>query len=328
MRNFVKAVVAVGILGGISMGVIGASDAAVGRSFASGRYELALDGVNAGFATAIAGGGAYADVISEKVGPDKVVHKHLAGVKYEEITLSAGTGMSPAFYGWIKDSMAGKHTRKNGAVIALDYDGKHVSSLNFSNGLISEIGFPALDATSKDPARLHVTFAPESTRRVAGSGGVVTTHETHQNAKRWLASNFRLRIDGFDVTRVNKIEAFTLKQKIIESSVGEQRDYQKEPTNIETPNLVITLPESHADAFYKWHEDFVIKGNNGQDKEKNGSLEYMAPNLASTYFTLNFKNIGISRIEAVDGSGDSIRRVKVTLYVEQASFDFSKDTGF
>ncbi len=329
MRNFVRAVVAVGILGGISMGAVGASDAAVGRTFASGKYELALDGVNAGFATAIAGGSAYSDVVTEKVGADHIARKHIAGVKYEDITLNAGTGMSPAFYNWVKESFSPKHSRKNGSVIVMDYDGKQSSALNFFNGLVTEIGMPALDGASKDPARIHVTFAPEYTRRIAGNGGVVASHETHQNAKKWLANGFRLKIDNLDVTRVSKIEALTIRQSVSANPVGEQRDYQKEPGNLEVPNLVITFPEAYAKAFYDWHEDFIIKGNNGQDKEKNGSLEYLSPS-GGTYFTLTFKNIGISRLETVDpGAGaEGVRKVKATLYVEQMSFDYTKESTF
>ena len=39
---------------------------------------------------------------------------------------------------------------------------------------------------------------------------------------------------------------------------------------------------------YKWHEDFVIKGNNGEDKEKGGTLEYLTADLKDVLFTLTF----------------------------------------
>ena len=64
---------------------------------------------------------------------------------------------------------------------------------------------------------------------------------------------------------MNKIEALVVKQKVIENGVGEQRDYEKVPGSVDIPNLVITLSESHAQEFYRWHEDFVIKGNNDQN---------------------------------------------------------------
>ena len=56
------------------------------------------------------------------------------------------------------------------------------------------------------------------------------------------ASNFRLRFtndSSFDtvLAKVNKIEALTVKQKVVENAIGELRDYQQEPA-IRFPNLV------------------------------------------------------------------------------------------
>ena len=109
-----------------------------------------------------------------------------------------------------------------------------------------------------------------------------------------------------------------------ENAVGEMRDYEKEPASIEFPNLVITFPESHADEFYKWHEDFVIKGNNGQDKEKGGSLEYLTPNLTDTLFTLTFHNLGVFKLtpEKVEAGNEQIRRLKAEMYCEKIDFAY------
>ena len=102
--------------------------------------------------------------------------------------------------------------------------------------------------------------------------------------KRGSPPNFRLKLDGLDTAcaRVNKIEALTIKQKVVEDPVGEHRDYQKVPASIEYPNLVVTFSEAFADDVYKWHEDFVINGNNAQDKEKGGSLEFLSPDLKTS----------------------------------------------
>ena len=116
-----------------------------------------------------------------------------------------------------------------------------------------------------------------------------------------------------------------MKQKVTENAIGEQRDYQKEPTSVEIPNLVITLAESHADEFYRWHEDFVIKGNNGEDREKGGTLEYLTPNLQEVLFTLHFYHLGVFKVspDKVEASAEPIRRLKVEMYCEDIKFDFS-----
>jgi len=300
-----------------------------GRAYAAGKYAIEVDGVNAGWLHSTEGGDATADVTVEKLGVDHVAKKHISNVKYEDIKMVFGTGMSKAFYNWMKDSFDHKYSRKNGALIAANYNFKEMSRLTFSNALISEIGLPALDAASKDAAKMSMTIQPEITRRTttAGGGPPMAGAINPKVQKQWLPANFQLSIDGHPepCSKVNKVEAITIKQKNILHEVGQERDYQREPASIEFPNLVITFPESHADSMYKWHEDFVIKGNCGDDKELNGSLIFKSTNFADL-FTVTFKHLGIFKltVDKVESHAESIRRVKAEMYCEEMSFDYKE----
>jgi phage tail-like protein len=294
------------------------------RGYTAGRFAMDLGGSFAGWISSIEGGHATSDVVVEKLGADMIQHKHLAGVKYEDISVSCGTSMSKAFYTWIQASLDRKHTRNHGAIITADYNQKEVGRLNFFEALITEVGFPALDAASKDAAKMTVKIAPETTRTVAKVGNDVQAPVGKGEQKKWLPSNFRLKIDNLEKAcpKVNKIEALTIKQKVVEDPCGEQRDFQKVPASIEYPNLVITCAESHADELYAWHEDFVINGNNSQDKEKGGTLEYLSANLKDVLFTLTFSGLGIFKLtpEKVEAGSESVRRVKAEMYCEQITF--------
>jgi phage tail-like protein len=301
------------------------------RGYVAGKYGVELDGIMAGWVWSAEGGHATSDVIVEKLGPDHIQKKHIAGVKYEDISVSCGTGMSRAFYEWIKASFDHKYARKSGAIIAADYDYNEYSRLTFFNGLITEIGFPALDASSKDAAKMSIKFAPEYTRTTTTQGGGPSVAGGKysidaKTQKKWTPANFRLRIDGLEdsCTRVNKIEAITLKQKVVENPVGELRDYEKEPAVLEVPNLVVTFPESHSKPFYDWHENFVIKGNNGDDQEKGGTLEFLTPNLSEVLFTITFSHLGIFKLtpEKVESGSENIRRLKAEMYCEDMKFDY------
>jgi phage tail-like protein len=299
-----------------------------GRAYIAGKYGIELDGIKAGWVWSVEGGHATSEVVQEKVGSDHIIKKHLAGVKYEDISVQCGTGMSKAFYQWMKDSFEHKYSRKNGAIIAADYNYKEHSRMTFTNALMTEVGFPALDAASKDAAKMTIKFAPEITRTTQRVGSSISGQFENKQAvqKKWLPANFRIRIDGLDkgCSRVNKIEAIVVKQKVTEHAIGEGRDYEKEPANVEIPNLVLTMPESHADEFYKWHESFVIQGNNGDDAEKGGTLEYLTPNLKEVLFTLTFQHLGIFKLtpEKVEGGSEQLRRVKAEMYCEDMKFDF------
>lgn len=296
------------------------------------KIALELEGVMAGWLQSAEGGQATADIVIEKVGTDGVARKHLAGVKYEDITVNCGAGMSKAFYQWIQDSFDQKHTRKNGAIKAVDYDYNVRSVQEFTDAILSEVTFPALDAGSKDAAKMTIKFAPEITRTKAGSGKIDAKFADTKHQKLWSPANFRLTIDGLDAacSKVNKIEALTIKQKIVEHAVGEGLTVDQEPASLEFPNLKISLPEAYAEQFADWHEDFVIKGNNGQDKEKTGALEYLDPTQTKVLLAISIHNLGIFKYEPdalSENNSDKIRHVKAEMYCEEIRFSPPKSTG-
>jgi len=293
-----------------------------GRGYVAGKYGLDIGGSMAGWVWSAEGGHATSDVVSEKLGPDHTIRKHIAGVKYEDVSIQCGTGMSRKFYEWLNASFQHKYQRNDGAIIAADYNYKEHSRLTFFRGLITECGFPAMDAASKDACKMSIKISPESTKQTfTQGGGQAIAGPTDVKQKKWMPSNFRLSIDGLSdaCKKVNKIEALTLKQKVVENPVGELRSYEKEPASLEIPNLVITFPESHAQEFYAWHQSFVIDGKNSDGDEKNGSLEYLTPDLKETLFTINFTHLGIFKLtpEKVESGSENIRRVKAEMYCEE-----------
>src|SRR5262245_21625162 len=87
------------------------------RQAAEGRLLLELGGVTTAVDEA-EGGEAYSDVVSEKLGPDHVVHKHLSGVKFADITVSYPLGEQTKL---VQDFLSNRSGRANGAVIATDF---------------------------------------------------------------------------------------------------------------------------------------------------------------------------------------------------------------
>jgi T4-like virus tail tube protein gp19 len=298
---------------------------AAAQSYATGHSALELNGVHAGFLNAAKGGEAYGDVIEETVGPDLVVRKHIAGVRYSDIEIACGAGMTNDAYTWIADMLAHKVPRKSGAVVALDYAGTERRRLAFTHALITEVGFPALDAASKDAAHIAVKITPEQTQRAPGSGArtSVSLAKGTQKQKQWLRSNFRLTIDGLDCTRVNRIESLVVRQGVAEGPVGEQRTYVQEPSAIDIGDLVVTVAESHAQDWYAWHHDFVVQGNQGPPFERNGKLQFLAPNLQDVVFELAFKGLGIHRLAAErqrEAAAQEISQVRASMYCEELTF--------
>jgi phage tail-like protein len=292
------------------------------RGFVSGTFALRLDGTDAGWLKDTEGGSAVADVIEVKQGTQTFAQKHIGQPKYEDITVQAGFSMSKAFYDWIAASWKMNFARKDGSVVAADFNREAMQERQFYNALITETGIPACDGSSKEPGYLALKFGPEFTRTMKANGKVSGLNSTTQ--KLWLPSNFKLEIDGLDCTRVNKIDAFTIKQTVVTSVIGDGRDFQKEPTAVEFPNLKITFASTSGASWMKWYDDFVIKGNSSDSDEKNGRLLFLTPNLQSALAEIRFFNMGIFAL--FDGVFDPVdepsARMRAELYVERMEFNY------
>ena len=292
------------------------------RSYSAENFLLNLDGVKCGFIKSVDGGGISAEVVQEQSGNNYFVRKHIAQVKYEDLSLQMGLALDKSVYDWIAASWMGSYSRKDVDILVADYAMQTKSEREFFNALITEVTIPAMDASSKESGFITLKLAPEYSRSKKASGKL-TGNLSKVAQKLWLASNFKLQVDGLDCTHVSKVDAFSVKQTITTAAVGEMRDYQKLPGKIDFPNLSITLAESHAQSWIDWHEDFVIKGNCGQDQEKNGSLTFLTPNLKELAH-INFFNLGIFRLapDKNQGQAEVISKIVAELYCERMEFVF------
>ncbi len=312
---------ALGVILVLSGSAFGAKD---NRSYVAGRYFLTLDGVRVGPIKSVQGGDVTADVIYEAVGPDHIVRKHVGKPKYEDFEIQVGLSMGKPLYEWIRQSWSLNYRRMKGSITAMDFKYQPLSEQEFVEALLTETTIPAADAASKEPGYLTLKFSPEYTRSGKPSGKSDPGAAAKEQQKTFLPANFRLEIDGLNCKGVSRVESFTVKQTAVQGAVGEARDVAKEPGKLEFPNLKITLLEKGAESWLAWHENFVIKGNNSQDKEKSGSLTFLSPNLKEELLTIRFSNMGIFRLkpEKTEASSEASKHLVAELYVEKMDFEY------
>ena len=274
------------------------------RRYAASRYVLEIGSTFAGVLLAADGGDAYADVINEAANATGVVQKHLGPVRYSDLTLVFDAGMTDEFFKLVTEFLNRRVNRINGAVRVLDADRREQVRAEFTKALVTEFSLPALDAADRERGQMTLRLVPEKVTRRKGSGQVVQIPVTPQ--KTWIISNFRLRIDGLDCTRVRHIERLTF----LRPTAG--------PLSV--PDLVVTLSEASAADWRNWHEAFVVGGNNGPAQEKSATLELLTPNMASVLMTLTFTGLGIYRLQpVVTTNGEAISGVRAWLYCEKAA---------
>jgi hypothetical protein len=290
-----------------------------GRSYGGGSYVLTIDDSPA-IVKSVEGGTPVAEVMKIDMGPNKLAIKSISTLKYEDMKLEIGMSMGQPMIDWLNSFLDNKHIRKQGFVTYGDFDKKARSQMDFRDALITEFTIPACDAGNKEPAFFTIGCAVEETisRKEVGKE---MKGETNVKQKLFQANNFRLTIGDLPTKRVNKIEALSFKAKVAQDDVGEMRCQTKEPTSMECPRLVVTYSAADHEPWDQWFDDFCIKGNNGDDKELSGSIEWLSPNTKETIATLEIEHIGIFK-HTMDPakSGDNIRRKKAEMYFEKARF--------
>jgi hypothetical protein len=293
------------------------------KSYVTRRCVLELEGRLCGWLSFAEGGSATADVATTP-GAGGSRRKSLGPVRYEDIVLFCNPGMSQPFYDWIKTLLAGKPTRKSGAIVYLNSAGAEVSRLDFTNALIIEVGFPWLDTASIDAAAMTVRLVPESTRRHRDRAGRMFTLEA-DSAPEWRMSDFRLDIDGLTETtsRALQVEGVVAGFGIALDPATPTTESDRRQAGFDVSDLVMTFPSSGAQPIEVWFEDFVIKGNRGDDRKKNGTLHFLAPNKEDIHFKLSFERLGIYRLEPVlvDTGDRFIHLLQARMFCEGIRFD-------
>jgi hypothetical protein len=285
------------------------------RSYSAGHFMLSLDGEPAVLKD-FDGGNIKGEVVTVNMGPENLAMKHLATVKYEPFTINVGMSMGKALYEWIKASLDKAHIRKTGFVVAGSYDYKAQGYRHFSEALITEITIPAFDGSSKDGGFFTVKFQPEKIEYQKGDDadlkGVVNGKQ-----KRWLCSNFRLRMGNLDCTKVSKIDAITIKQGVVQDDIGEMRTSEVIPSKLEIPNLKITFSARTAQTWVDWHKSFVIDGKCSQGDELSGAIEFLSPD-GQTMGSLDLFQCGIFSLqqEKLEANKDGVARMVAELYCE------------
>lgn len=262
-----------------------------------------INGQSAGFLTSASGGSAVATVQFQPQTGKFQTKASISTLKFEPFTLKFGTGMTKPFYDWIEVSLDSTNQLKDGSIIIADQNFKETKRYDFLNGRIIEVEIPALDGASKDAAHFGIKIAPESVNRRKGNNVVKTLQS--KSTKRVVASNFRLKIDGLDdaTKRTSKIDA-------IRATHGDEAGTLKDIWKFS-----FTTSEADADKLFEWHDDFVIKGNNTTNNERNGSIEIFAADLKEVLFTISLFGLGIYRIDpVVPDSPNEAAKVKATMY--------------
>jgi phage tail-like protein len=301
------------------------------RAYVAAHFALDLDGDgNMGFLRSVDGGGLTTDIQTYQQGGVVDLWRQVSRPKLGDISLQCGMGLATAFYDWIKAFFKRDIVRKSGAIIVADFNFKERTRRVFTDALISEVQFPALDGSSKEAALMTIKLVPEGMEFKTTPEGKGAKLEAPQSPtqpnKVWHAANFRFTIDGFEqqLKRVMKIEQFSIKQQILEYPVGHRRLPIRVPGRMEWPNLSIHLPQVDAQILIDQVKHRLVDYAKPKGGGMTGAIELLSPD-KQTLCTISLTGVDIVSAEPqkIDASADSLATVKMQIQVEKMEVTFS-----
>jgi hypothetical protein len=294
------------------------------RSYTAGRLALELDGQFAGWLKSFSGGEVASEVVAPGPATVNAIQKHLTGVKHQDFVLTFGNGMSPSIYDWIKASFDRRFIAKNGSIVTCDFNGQAQHQQNWYNSIISEIGFPPCDVTSRAPGSLMLKFTPEGISWTKSSGAPLPGASTAPAKNQlWLSDSFRLRITGLDCSGVTKIEAITYKSAANISAISAGTARNVTSGVMQVPSLAVTLPEAQAAGFVQWFQASVVQGNAASDPGRPGLLEYLATGTGGSLFSLEFLGLALQKLMPITASAGQAPSVKAVMTCKGLRFGYS-----
>jgi hypothetical protein len=131
-------------------------------------------------------------------------------------------------------------------------------------------------------------------------------------------------IQGVDCSYVNRIDSFTVTQKVKPLYLGTQRFPELEPTGIDFSNLTVYIAAEHAQDFEDWYQETVVAGTQDTTAERPGYIEFLGPDNDTVLFTINLNELGIHRmsLEKSEANAESIKRYKIELYLETMELEW------
>jgi phage tail-like protein len=287
--------------------------------YSSAQFALELGGMQAATLRSIDGGVAKVEVITYHSNAEKgAIFRQLAKPKYEDIKIVTGLACGQELWNWMATFVSGDCSRKDGALVAADYNYIEKARREFTESLIASIDFPKFDANDKNPANLTITISPEAIVYKIGTQQKLNATGSDGARQQHISScNFEFIHLGFGaqpIPRVTKVDGFSLKTKVIEYHQSTVLAPTKLAGKLEYPNLAFYMPEIDAKYFIDAHMK-TVKGDRAP--MANASLTFF-DNSRKPKGTISFTNCHVFNVspEKHDAGTEDVRQVKIEMAIE------------
>ncbi|MBS2021579.1 MAG: hypothetical protein JST92_04165, partial [Deltaproteobacteria bacterium] len=252
------------------------------------------------------GGEPWAEVVNEPGGLLPYAKKHVGELHFADLETLVQIDAHPGLFRWIRDAWFGNPVRDKIQLETPDNYSGGTKIIELAHARIHEVVLPGLDTLSRERRYLTLRILPRGVRRYAGHA----VNPMQRDARDFYAQNFQVNIDGIDCSGVISVDPVTVRTVFPEENKGRK-------STLVFPDIHLHVDEDKVDPFREWFEDFVIAGNNDDDKERFGTITYLEPLLGGPMAVLQMHHLGIYRVSDEPPAPTGPRRVRVDLYCER-----------
>ena len=180
----------------------------------------------------------------------------------------------------------------DGAVQLLDRNFRVVRRLDWIQGLLTELRLPELDAASKLPFTVGLTWQPEVLRYTKASLDRASAGPV--KGKGIGLSNFRVTGLPFDAGAVIRVALPTVRAKIAVDNTGEQRRPQRNLAGVDLGEVRLEIGARAADAVRDWVAKVTGDGVVTDGERFDFAIELLDPSLKNVLATITLRGCALA----------------------------------
>jgi len=180
----------------------------------------------------------------------------------------------------------------DGAIQLLDRNYRVVRRIDWSQGLLTELRLPELDATSKSLFTIGLTWLPEALRYTKASFETVASGPG--TGKAIVLSNFRVTGLPFDASAVVRVALPTVRAKIAVQTTGSQRTPQRHLAGVDLGEVRLEIGARSADAVRDWVVKVIGDGTVTDAERIDFGIELLDASLKNVAATITLRGCALT----------------------------------
>lgn len=252
---------------------------------------LELDGQFAGWLRSLQPPGYQVDTVVAPLGPGGAArlaaNVHISPMAAEFDLIQPGPMLD-----WALSLPRADGLPRAGAGLVFDHNRKLVRRIAWSEGLLTELRLPTLDAASKLPFSLGLSWLPGSVA-YPKAGGETVPGASASRKKGPLLSNFRVQGLPFDGRWITRVALPTVTARLAEQTYGSSRPTHRFQDAVDLGELRLDIAAAGRDAALAWVGKTIADGVIADSEYLSLTIELLDATLKKVLASLTLSGCGL-----------------------------------